>query len=155
MPAHPDSPGMHGALGNPASSAMGKELGVGVSCTPSDGWEAGGHILGLVIHPPFPLHRPHLTHPPAAVLRVEQSRRAECWAWRGQDDTEPDATNVAPAAESTCPGREGGRQRSEVLCSTLGSPLPGAGEADRIITAAIWAHGLIPLPFAFCIMDRL
>lgn len=58
-----------------------------------------------------------------------------------------------------CPaGMEAGKQAGSSprqLCSTLGSPLPGAGEADRIITAAIWAHGLIPLPFAFCIMDRL
>lgn len=54
-------------------------------------------------------------------------------------------------------GKEAGRQRmARQLRSTLPalSPEPGV-EADRIITAAIWAHRLVPLPFAFCIMDRL
>lgn len=166
MPPHPDAPAMRRAPGSPTSSAMGKGLGRECPVATLDGQEASEHILGLVIHPPFPVHwarcsRTWLTCPPAAVLRVGQGRRAECWARRGQDETWSLMPPTWPLQQRACAqvGKEAGKQAGSAprrLCSTLGSPLPGAGrEADRIITAAIWAHGLIPLPFAFCIMDRL
>lgn len=34
---------------------------------------------------------------------------------RAGQDTEPDATNLTPAAESMCPGREGGREAGRQL----------------------------------------
>lgn len=58
-------------------------------------------------------------------------------------------------------GKEASRQhaprqlRSTLAALSLGSEPELGTEADRIITAAIWAHRLVPLPFAFCIMDRL
>lgn len=69
-----------------------------------------------------------------------------------------DATKLAPAGASMCPcRREQERKqqatRSEAAQAALSLEL--SLEADRIITAPIWAHWLVPLPFAFCIMDRL
>ena len=58
--------------------------------------------------------------------------------------------------ERACARAGGSRQGSRQLGSTMAALSPELGaEADRIITVAIWAHQLVPLPFAFCIMDRL
>lgn len=93
---------------------------------------------------------------------AEQGRRAACQARRGQDETLSMMPLIwhprEPARAQAGRSRQGSRQAActEAVRQYPGCPLPGAGaEADRIITAAIWAHRLVPLPFAFCIMDRL
>lgn len=151
---YPDTPETHGAPSSPISSAMGTGLGKGCPAAPLGSWEAGGHILAL--------SKALLACALAPAVGTEQGRRAACWARRGQDETLSMMPLIwhpqEPARAQAGRSRQGSRQAvcAEAAQQHPGCPLPGVGaEADRIITAAIWAHRLVPLPFAFCIMDRL
>lgn len=127
---------------------------VGMSC----GWQglrpslcAGLAAVGLCL--PVPLLR-----------QWEQGRAGELHVGHGEARTRHGARCHQPGTRGSehvprqaAAGKEAGRQHPlRQLRSTLAalSLEPGA-EADRIITVAIWAYQLVPLPFAFCIMDRL